>query len=476
MQKIYTVAQMRTADKYTIDMLKIPSQELMRRAGEGIAEEVAAMAGADDKILVVCGTGNNGGDGYVCAQSLLLRGLNVSIFALEGNLSPDCEREKSRYRGQFSRVVVGDIVVDCIFGTGLSRAVEGRAEEVINAINDCGARVVAADIPSGLSGDSGKVLGTAVRAAKTVAIGGCKTGFYLSDGLDYCGDIVLKDIGISSNQTDLTVIYSDSDIAALYPRRPRNSHKGTFGTASLVCGSPQYTGLAVLAVSAALRSGCGYVKAVCPDEVRAAISPNYPQAVFSPQCDLTSAAIAIGMGCGASLALHGRIATMLKEYTGTLIIDADGLNSLAMHGVSILGEKSCGVVLTPHVKEFSRLSGIKVADVLADPVACAREFSREYNVVTVLKGAGTVITDGTYTAINCRGSSALAKAGSGDMLAGYMAGSIARGLSPIEGAVCAAHTLGTAAELAAEQVTEYCATSADILRCIPAAVKKITSD
>lgn len=478
MQHIYTAAQMRAADSYTIETLGTPSEELMRRAGECIAEEVASVAAAGDKILVVCGTGNNGGDGYVCARNLLSRGLDAGVLALEGTLSADCERERARYTGQFLQDVEGDIIVDCIFGTGLSRAVEGRAAEVIEAINACAARgalVVAADIPSGLSGDSGKVLGTAVRAAKTVAIGGGKTGFYLSDGLDYCGEIVVKDIGISSNEGNLPVIYEEEDVAALYPPRPRNSHKGTFGTACLVCGSAQYTGSAVLAVAAALRSGCGYVKAVCPEEVRAAISPNYPQTVFSPQCDLNSAAIAIGMGCGISRSLHEHIASLLAEYGGTLIIDADGLNSLAAHGTDILLQKSCNVILTPHVKEFSRLSGIKVADVLADPVACAQEFSNEYNVVTVLKGAGTVITDGKSTVINVRGSSALAKAGSGDMLAGYMAGSIARGLSPMDGAICAAYTLGAAAELAADEVTGYCATFADILNKIPAAVKIFAS-
>lgn len=473
MQKLLSVAQMRAADDYTINTLKIPSEELMRRAGLSIADEVAAVASAESEILVVCGSGNNGGDGYVCACELLKRGFRAAVYACGGRLSADCEREKAKFGGTYAQTIGGDIIVDCIFGTGLSREVTGEYADVINAINASGAYVISADIPSGMSGDGGVKLGTAVRADKTVTIGELKTGFALGDGYDLCGAIVKKDIGICLNEGGYACMYGDEDIAKLFPPRPRNSHKGTFGTATLICGSRQYTGSAVLAVAAALKSGCGYVKAVCPDEVKAAIAPNYPQTVFSVQRDLSSRAIAIGMGCGASQSLHGDIESLLNEYSGTLIIDADGLNSLAQYGVEILKNKKCGVVLTPHVKEFSRISGRSIAEILANPVSVAKQFAAGYGVTVVLKSAGTVITDGQNTVINTRGCSALAKAGSGDMLAGFMCGSIARGLSPIEGAACAAYILGAASELAAGECSEYCVTAAEVLAKIPAAVKNI---
>lgn len=473
MHILLTAAQMRAADSYTINTVGISSEELMRRAGKAIADEVAREAKPGAAILVACGTGNNGGDGYVCARELLARSFNVSVYAIEGRLSPDCLREKERYGGPYTFDIAGDVIVDCIFGTGLARGVTGSFADVINKINASGAYIVSADIPSGLSSDSGLVLGTAVRADLTVCIARLKQGFMLSDGLDCCGRIVLKDIGISPAEGAFATVYDDDDIAAMFPARPRNSHKGTFGTATLVCGSLQYAGAAVLAISSALKSGCGYVKAVCPEQVRAAAIPGYPQTVFCDGVDLSSRAVAIGMGCGCSRALYEQIGGLLKNYGGTLIIDADGLNSLAKFGVCLLKDKKCGVVITPHAKEFSRLTGKPVADILSDPVACARDFAREYGVTVLLKGAGSVITDGEKTVINVRGCSAQAKAGSGDMLAGFMCGSIARGLSPLNGAACAAYIMGAAAELAAAELTEYCITAKDVLENIPVAVKNV---
>ena len=472
MQKILTVAQMRAADEYTIKTLGIPSRELMARAGRALAEETAEIA-AGGEVLVVCGSGNNGGDGYVCAQELLRRGYHVKVYACGDKLSPDCEREKLRYTGKYASKIEGDVIVDCLFGTGLGREVTGEYARVIDAVNACGAYVISADIPSGMSGDGGIALGRAVRADKTVAMGELKMGFALSDGFDLCGTVVRRDIGIRLPEDDYASVYEDADIKPFFPPRSRGLHKGSCGTAGLVCGSARYPGSAVLAVSAALKSGCGYVKVECPDEVKAAIAPGYPQAVFVSSPDFSARAIAVGPGCGVSRDLYDYTAYILKEYGGTLIIDADGLNSLAGCGPSVLADKKCTVILTPHVKEFSRISGRSTAEILADPVGCARSFAGEYNVIVLLKGPGTVITDGTRTAINVRGCSALAKAGSGDMLTGFMCGTVARGLSPFDGAVCAAHVMGAAAELAAGKFTEYCVTSADILSCIPEAVKNM---
>ena len=472
MYKVFTAEMMRAADEYTIKELGISSEELMRRAGFAIAEEVASVADAEDCILVVCGTGNNGGDGYVCARELLSRGFKVKVYAFGGRLSPDCEREKNKFSGIYASTIEGDIIVDCIFGTGLSRPAEGVYADVINAINSSGAYVVSADIPSGLSGDSGLILGAAVRADKTVAVGELKAGFVLGSGYDMCGTVVRRDIGIVADVAAAQV-YTDEDIALFYPSRPRNSHKGTFGTATLVCGSGNYIGAAIMSVAAALRSGCGYVKAVCPEEVRPAIASSCPQAVLQSGFDLTSSAIAFGMGCGVSEEVYGSLCTLLKDYGGTLIIDADGLNCLAEYGLKSLKTAVCSVILTPHVKEFSRISGHSMAQILQNPLGLSKEFASEYGVTLVLKGSGTIITDGARTAINTRGCSAQAKAGSGDMLSGYMCGSVARGLSPFDGAVCAAYTLGAAAELAAGELTEYCVTAADVLAKIPYAVKDI---
>lgn len=269
-------------------------------------------------------------------------------------------------------------------------------------------------------------------------------------------------------------VYTDEEIKAFYPKRARNSHKGTYGSANIVAGSDKYMGAAALAAEAAAMSGCGYVKLTSTEKVKLALVAKLPQVIYLDEPDLTSQAIAIGMGCGVSEKLYNTIKSLLLTYAGKLIIDADGLNSLAKYGVEILKNRTCEVILTPHVKEFSRLTGQSVAKILASPVQCAKEFAAEYGVNVLLKGADSVICDGERIAINRRGTTALAKGGSGDMLSGYMCGSAARGLSLFDAAVCAAYTMGVSAEISSAQMTDYCATAKDIIKNLKNAVKQLT--
>lgn len=476
MKRLLTNLQMRQADAYTINEKGVSSQTLMRRAGEALAAEVLRVAKerAAEKITVVCGTGNNGGDGYVCAEQLIKSGVNADIYAISGKFSPDCERERSAYTGGYATEIKADVIVDCIFGTGLAREISGEYAEVIEKINSSGAYVISADIPSGINGDSGQISGVAVRADLTVAIAEYKAGHYLCDGLDCCGETVKADIGITVPHGDFIYIYEDDDIKPFFPKRRRNSHKGTFGSANLIAGSGKYAGAAALAVGAALKSGCGYVKLTTSENVKFCLVLRFAQVIYPDECDLTSDCIAVGSGCGVSAELYDRIAYLLKNYTGTLIIDADGLNSLARYGTGILKQKSCGVILTPHIKEFSRISGLTAAEISADPIARAKKFASEYGVTLVLKNASTIICDGARTALNVRGDSALAKGGSGDMLTGFMCGTVARGIPPFEAAVCAAYVLGKAAEISSEQNTAYCATAREIIKNLHIAVKDLT--
>lgn len=269
-------------------------------------------------------------------------------------------------------------------------------------------------------------------------------------------------------------IISDSDVAAFFPQRKRNTNKGDYGSANIVAGSDKYIGAAALATEAALKSGCGYVKLTSTEKVKLALAVKYPQAIYLDDCDLNSQAIAIGMGCGVSKELYNRVNFLTQNYSGTLIIDADGLNSLSKYGLSIIKDSRCSIILTPHLKEFSRLTGKNLNEISRNPVHLAREFAKMYGIVLLLKGAASIITDGENTAINTSGSTALAKGGSGDMLSGYIAGSAARGLSPFAAAVCSAHTMGISAEISSEQKTDYCATAHDILKNIHLAVKRLT--
>lgn len=259
-----------------------------------------------------------------------------------------------------------------------------------------------------------------------------------------------------------------------YPKRDRNSHKGTYGSANIIAGSDKYIGAAVLAIETALMSGCGYVKLTVNESVKYALAVKYPQVIYIDQPDLSSQCIAVGMGCGVSEKLYGQIKYLLENYSNTLIIDADGLNSLARFGTDTLKQKSCTVILTPHLKEFSRLTGKGVEDIKSNPQVFAEEFAREYGVVLLLKGADSIITNGVNTFVNKSGTTALAKAGSGDMLAGFMCGTVARGVSPLNAVCCSAYTMGLSAQISSAQKTDYCATAKDIIKNLHLAVKQLT--
>lgn len=269
-------------------------------------------------------------------------------------------------------------------------------------------------------------------------------------------------------------VICDEEVIKFYPERVRNTNKGDYGSANLIAGSKRYPGAAALAVSSALRSGCGYVKLTCDKSVKLVLAARYPSVIFSDEIDYRSQAIAIGMGSGVSKELYEQIGNITQKFTGILIIDADGLNSIAQYGTDVLFGSKCRIILTPHPKEFSRLLNKGIDEILEKPILKSEEFAKKYKVTLLLKGAFSIVTDGYETVIITRGSTALAKGGSGDMLSGYMAGSAARGLSAFDSAVCSAYTLGVSAEISSEQKTDYCATSQDILNNLHFAVKRLT--
>lgn len=284
----------------------------------------------------------------------------------------------------------------------------------------------------------------------------------------------LEEMGIPAPIDGNVEILEADRIKQFYPERARNSHKGTYGSANIIAGSEKYVGAAVLSLNGALRSGCGYVKLTSCEYVKSLLVPKLPQVIFLDEPDLASQAVAIGMGMGATQATYATLTKLLKNYEGTLIIDADGLNALSVFGVEILKEKHCKVILTPHAKEFSRLTDLSVNEIFKNPVEIARNFSKAYGVTLLLKGAASIICEWDRVAINTRGTTALAKGGSGDILSGFMCGCLARGLEPFEGAACAAYTLGVAAELASCEKTDYCATADDIINNLHFSVKRLT--
>ncbi|MDE7380282.1 MAG: NAD(P)H-hydrate epimerase, partial [Clostridia bacterium] len=408
MQIYLTSEQEREADKNAINF-GLSSEMLMKRAGRAIADEVQAAARRLNakKVVLVCGTGNNGGDGYVAARELLARGFAVTVYCLEGELSVGCKREKKRYTGKFTRTVSGDIIVDCLFGTGINRKLQGEHASLVKKINASGAYIISADIPSGINGDNGNVMGIAVKADLTLALGHCKLGCVLGDGVDYCGKIIVKDIGVVTDYSYARSL-EDSDVTAFFPERKRNTNKGDYGSACIVAGSEQYLGAPSLSVAVALRSGCGYVYATVPANLKYTMAVSYPQCIYTDAPYADASALAVGMGLGCNKQTYELVCNLLKNYKGKLIIDADGLTALAKYGKDALSQTRAKVLLTPHIGEMAKLCGISKEEVLDNPVAVAQNFATEYNVTVHLKDAVSVTTDGKTSTLSVRGSSALA--------------------------------------------------------------------
>ena len=473
MKYAFSNEQMRRADAAAI-AAGTPALELMERAGQALARVVSTAMqkkGAADA-LFVCGGGNNGGDGFVAARILHEAGEDVSVLCLAGHFSPDCAAVRERYRGE----VLGRIprrrygvVVDCLFGTGLSRPIEGENAALVDFINGCGAYVIACDLPSGLS-ESGIAPAVCVHADETLSMGQLKQALLLADGADVAGSVTATDIGIPALERGAEV-WEAADVKKLFPVRRSNSHKGSYGAACILAGGA-YSGAAFLAAGACLKSGAGYTKLCVTERLFPYAVGKLPAVVLKEfkaiDGDILAAdCIAAGMGTGVSERLYVHIAELLGAYTGTLVLDADALNTIAAYGAEVLDKKSCKVIVTPHPKEFARLVGKEVSEVLADAVNEAKAFAQRRGVVVVLKNNRSVITDGERVAINPTGSPALAKGGSGDVLSGLLAGTCARGVAPFDAACAASWLLGRAGEIAGGRMGEYAPDPSDIIGFLP---------
>ncbi len=492
MIKTLSSAQMRACDRYTIDTLGVPSLTLMERAGGSIAAETQKVFSAlgVNEALVVCGGGNNGGDGFVAARLLQEAGADVQILCMAEKFSPDCAAVKEKFKGEILQRMPRrryPVILDCIFGTGLSRPVEGTELSLIRFINAAGAFVISADIPSGLNGDNGLVMGECVRADLTVAVGGYKHGLLLNDGGEYCGAVVAAEIGIDTSRAAGAYIAEDKDIAAFFPERKRNSHKGTYGKVSIIAGSRAYSGAALLAASAALRGGAGYVELCVPSGLFSVYAGKLPEVIltsFSGEdafryCEenlekvLSGQCVVAGMGMGASFETYKMVKYLLERYTGRLVLDADALNALARYGTDILKEKKCAVLLTPHIKEFSRLSGLTVKEISERGARAPQEFSAAYGVSVLLKSAVSVLCGEEKIFFNVRGSACQAKGGSGDVLSGVIGSLAAQGRSVTDAALAGSYLCGVAGELCEQELGQYSVTAGDAIAHIPAALRHI---
>ena len=419
MERVLTIAQMREAERFTETTLGISETALIERAGAALADEISKRF-KGGRILVCVGRGNNGEDGKVLARCLSSRhGFNVSVFNAEVAFYKLFEKKF-------------DIIVDCLFGTGLNREITGRYKTAIDKINQSGAFVIACDIPSGINGDSGRLMGAAVKADLTVAIQEYKTGLFLGDGIEYSGETVARDIGISVWTENCINKLTDKDAAELFPERDRKSNKGDFGRVAVIGGSKSYSGSVILSKNAlsAYKTGAGYSQIAVPECVFGGVIGTDPECLLTALPDdgnsikfdkdallplMKNDAVAFGMGMGVTEDVYKSLCFFLENYGGRLLIDADGLNALSKFGKEPLKNKKCQVVLTPHIGEFCRLTGKEKEQVLDDPVGLAKEFATEYGVTVLLKNAVSVITDGNAVYLNATGNCGMAKGGSGDV-------------------------------------------------------------
>ena len=494
MFNVLTCAEMREAEEYTFREKGVSAQDLTERAGVKIADTATEILEklADRSVLIVCGSGNNGADGYSAARVLSKNGAHVSVCAVFKPKSEECIRQSKHCPvpvHAFSTVKGRKfgLMIDCIYGTGLQGEIPAHAAEVISYINSSRAHVLAADIPSGLNGDNGLIGKIAVCADTTVAVGALKTGLLLASGRDCCGEIKVCDIGLAYPTRQYAHVYG-KELVTLFPKRKSCSDKGDYGRVSVIGGSESYSGAPLLSVGA-LRVGAGYLRICVPACIFDGLAGRYPEAILTKMLsdggvlafDKTalqeiikqSDAIAVGMGCCTDSAIYDTVVFLLQNFKGTLVLDADALNSLARFGTDVLKTKKCKVILTPHVKEFARLCGKTVEEVVAGGVPFAKKFAADYNVILMVKSNGTIITDGKRVAVNAVGSPALAKCGSGDVLAGLVAALAVRTENKILGCACASWLLGMSASLAAADLSEYGVLATDVIKYLPQAVKML---
>ncbi len=500
MKYLLTNKEMREADIHTIEEKGMPASVLMGGAGSALAEEVVLLS-KTGRVLCVCGGGNNGGDGFVCARMLKSAKREVDIFCVAEKFSQECEAQKRKWLALGGEILTEPpkkayaVVVDCLFGTGFRGEVVGAEREAIAFINEqrrLGAKVLSADMPSGVNGENGVAAGVAVQADVTLCIGELKAGAFLCDGIDLCGEVKRADIGIELPKRDYACLTEDTLVNALLPKRKRNSHKGSYGRAAIVAGSETYTGAAYLALSACLRGGAGYTALFAPSDLLPAYILKAPEALLRPVCKgsgyvfdeegmrslLEYDSIAYGMGMGQSEEVYKGLVWLMENYEGKLLIDADGLNSIAAYGgiKTLLSKRKCDVLLTPHAKEFSRISGYSLTEIFEGGPALVKAFASAVGCALLLKGATTIVTDGVRLAFCNEGNSGQAKGGSGDVLAGLIASLLAQGSEPYAAALCGAHLAGKAASLAAKEVGEYSLAATDIIASLGKSFLLITEN
>ncbi|MBQ6826037.1 MAG: NAD(P)H-hydrate dehydratase [Clostridia bacterium] len=473
-------ALIKLAEQKAVESGSITFLKLMQNAGEkafGIINEKYDIK--SKRVAVVCGNGNNGGDGFVIARLLYEYGADVTVFIPLGEPQTESAlyyynqlkniKIKTCFEGSF------DFIIDSLFGIGLNRPLSKDIISLLERLNQSSGIKIAIDIPSGIEADSGKILGNCFKANLTLTFIAYKPCFFLGNGSEFCGEIMVADIGITPEKFSYRIIKNP-----ILPERPRNSHKGTFGTALIFCGSYGMAGAAMLSAKAALRSGVGIAKCVICDNIYAPFTSYIPEAVCIPvkaskngsltpdNIDFSrafekSSALLFGCGTGTDKECEKLLEALLLKSQIPIVLDADGINLLSSR-IELLSKCKAPVILTPHPAEMARLCKKTVAEVEADRINTARDFAIKYKCTVVLKGAYTIVAnEAGEVFINILGNSGMATAGSGDVLSGITVSLLAQGLSPFEAAKSAVYLHSLAGDKARDKRSERSMIASDII-------------
>jgi NAD(P)H-hydrate epimerase len=480
-------------DVLTKDLIKLSEEnavqsgtfsylELMKIAGDKATEIILQKIDVSNKrVAVLCGTGNNGGDGFVVARNLQEKGADVTVITPLGK--PTTDSAKHYYKMLDSVEITDnlmgeyDVIIDALFGIGLNRELSQQVIKILEEINSYGAYKISIDIPSGIECDTGKILGAYFKADLVITFIAQKPCFYLPTANEFAGEIVVANIGVRPCTKKLKTIEPP-----IFKERDKNSHKGTYGTATMFCGSFGMAGAAILSSRACIRSGVGIAKCVVPKSIYHILTTAVPEAVcvVSPQtlngtlCGFINinkalekaTATLIGCGMGNNWHTQKLVCRLLNTAKIPTVIDADGINALVSN-INVLKKTNASVIITPHPAEMSRLTGKTVKEIEQNRFKVAMDFAKKFNCYVVLKGANTIFaTPDGQVFFNTCGNPGMATGGSGDVLAGIIVSFLAQGMDIIDAVKAAIYVHSNTADMVAKEIGEMALMPSDIIEAL----------
>lgn len=507
-----TPKQMKTIEENS-EKNGISCRELMENAGGALTMliyEISKETDLSSGVVFICGSGNNGGDGFVSARLLAENGIPVTVVLACGDPSTElaaleyCELSSvhgvdvlnlnDNIEKVFSRFSEAAVIVDAVFGTGFHGYLPPQIKACFSYAERCSAIKIAADTPSGGDCLKGTVTEGTMKCAYTVTFGYKKIGMLMNPLEEYCGEIITADIGFSAKCTQgleyLPTLFDGSRIGEILPKRAKDSHKGDFGRLLNVSGCAKMSGAAALSTKAALRSGAGLVTLASTETVISRIAAAMPEAMYLvldeagsdgakpsknadtiiKECENKNA---VSVGCGLSVTADTKeiVTKVIKEAACPIILDADGINCLA-DNIDIIKDAKAELIITPHAGELARISGVTPEEAAADRLTLAVNLSREYGVTVVAKGVPTIVAGHGKAYVIPAGNPGLSRGGSGDVLTGIIAAFCAQGIEPLDAAAAAVYIHGEAADMAAEKLSETGMLPSDVIENLPFVFKK----